>query len=101
MLCDLCSSSDIGSLDEGMVWFCRSCGTNDIRPIPDPKAIIPIPVIGHSIDDDDMRWTARCPECGIEHEFEGFFDSSDTDRCKCGCSFRVERVVFEDGSFLE
>lgn len=58
-------------------------------------------VVGFSIDNDDMRWVANCPECNIEYSFEGYFDPSDTDECKCGCTFRIERVEFEDGSFIE
>lgn len=58
-------------------------------------------VIGYSVDDDDMHWTAECSKCGREHVFTGYFDSSDVDECGCGCVFRVERVVFEDGSYIE
>ena len=30
--CDTCNSHDIGSWDQGTVWFCRDCQSNDIRP---------------------------------------------------------------------
>lgn len=58
-------------------------------------------VIGYSIDNDDMHWSVECPECGKEYTFTGYFDPSDTDECECGCVFRTERVVFEDGSYIE
>ena len=57
--------------------------------------------IGHSVDDDDMQWTVNCPECSREYRYEGYFESTDIDTCKCGCVYRTERVYFEDGSFME
>jgi hypothetical protein len=56
--------------------------------------------IGHSVDDDDMQWTVSCPECNREYRCEGYFDSTDTDTCRCGCVYRTDRVYFEDGSFM-
>ena len=56
--------------------------------------------IGHSVDGDDMQWTVNCPGCNREYKCEGYFESTDTDTCKCGCVFRTERVYFEDGSFI-
>lgn len=58
-------------------------------------------VVGHSIDDDDMQWTVNCPKCNREYRCEGYFESADTDTCKCGCLYRTERVYFEDGSFMD
>lgn len=55
---------------------------------------------GHSIDDDDMRWSASCPQCEREFEFTGFFDSEDVHVCSCGHGFRITRIYFEDGNYL-
>ena len=58
-------------------------------------------VDGHAIGDDDMNWTVECPECLKEIEYEGYFESSDLNRCKCGCYFLTRRVYFDDGSYIE
>ena len=57
--------------------------------------------IGHSVDGDDMQWTVNCPECNKEYRCDGYFESTDTDTCKCGCVYRTGRVYFEDGSFVD
>ena len=58
-------------------------------------------VDGWSIDDDDMNWTVECPECLKELEYTGYFEASDVNKCKCGCSFLTRRVYFEDGGYIE
>lgn len=65
------------------------------------KRRIDIPTVdGHSVDNDDMHWTVNCPACGCEIEYTGYFDSSDTNKCKCGNKFKTKRVYFEDGSYM-
>ena len=65
------------------------------------QAVVVRSAIGHSVDDDDMQWTVNCPECSLEYRYEGYFESTDIDTCKCGCVYRTDRVYFEDGSFME
>ncbi len=65
------------------------------------QAVVVRSAIGHSVDDDDMQWTVNCPECSREYRYEGYFESTDIDTCKCGCVYRTDRVYFEDGSFME
>ena len=56
---------------------------------------------GHSVDDDDMHWTVSCPTCERELEYRGFFDSGDTNKCKCGTEFKTRRVYLNNGSYME
>ena len=58
-------------------------------------------VDGHSIDNDDMNWNVTCPTCEHEIEYIGFFDSGDVKKCKCGAKFKIRRVYFYDGSYME
>ena len=37
---------------------------------------------GHGVDGDDMHWTVKCPACGQEHEYRGFFDPEDVTVCR-------------------
>ena len=58
-------------------------------------------VTGSFCDNDDSHWFLFCPSCEREIECAGFFDSGDTKKCKCGCVFKVSRVYFEDGGYIE
>jgi hypothetical protein len=55
---------------------------------------------GHSVD-DDMHWTVICPTCERELEYTGYFDSGDTNKCKCGTEFKTRRVYFYNDSYME
>lgn len=55
---------------------------------------------GHAITDDN--WTCMCEDCGRIMEFEGFFDPEDECTCdRCGNRFKIERIVFDDGTIIE
>lgn len=56
--------------------------------------------IGYSLDYDD-HWKVNCPDCGEEFEYEGFFDPEDITECTCGCTFKTEKIVFENGDFIK
>lgn len=56
---------------------------------------------GHAIDGDDMHWTVNCPTCEQELEYTGYYDSGDTNKCKCGTEFKTRRVYFDNGSYME
>lgn len=45
---------------------------------------------GTAINGCDDHWTVRCPECGREIEYYGYFDPDDINECQCGCEF-IER----------
>lgn len=55
---------------------------------------------GYSVDGDDMHWTVNCPECGKEFEYEGYFDSSDETKCKCGCVFTTQKVWIDEFTYI-
>jgi len=56
---------------------------------------------GYSVDGDDMHWTVACPECEKEFEYEGYFDSGDDTKCKCGCTFSTRKVWIDDANYIE
>jgi len=56
---------------------------------------------GHSVDGDDMHWTVSCPECEKEFEYQGYFDSGDETKCRCGCTFRTIKVWIDDTHYIE
>lgn len=56
---------------------------------------------GHAIDGDDMHWTVNCPNCDIEIEYKGYFDSSDLNKCKCGCRFTTTKVWIDEKYYIE
>lgn len=56
---------------------------------------------GYFNDDDDMSWVVNCPDCDAEIEYEGFYDSSDVTKCKCGCEFTTSCVYFSNGNFVK
>ena len=56
---------------------------------------------GYSVDGDDMHWTVCCPECEKEFEYQGYFDSGDETKCKCGCTFRTRKVWIDDSHYIE
>ncbi len=58
-------------------------------------------IVGHAIDDDDMHWTVECPQCDKELEYTGYFDSSDENKCTCGCVFKTERLYLENGGYIK
>lgn len=55
---------------------------------------------GHSVNNDDMRWTVNCPDCEQQFEYKGYFDSRDINKCECGCKFKTRRVYFDDDSYM-
>jgi hypothetical protein len=77
--------------------------TNEPSPSTDSESlgITKQSADGHSVDGDDMHWTVACPVCEKEFEYEGFFDSSDVTKCKCGTEFKTRRVYFDDGGYIE
>lgn len=55
---------------------------------------------GTAITDD--HWTANCPYCGGENEWQGFFDAEDICVCQqCKREFQVTEIIFENGSYIE
>ena len=81
------------------------------QPIGDMKMIVPTasPTIGNTtvvcsvvgIAFEEDHWQVTCPNCQKEFEYKGYFDSSDTTKCKCGTSFKTSRIEFENGSYIE
>lgn len=58
-------------------------------------------VHGFSVDGDDMNWTVNCPNCQTEIQYEGYFDSDDENKCKCGCVFKTERVWIDMENYID
>ncbi len=58
-------------------------------------------VCGNAIGGNDMAWSVECPNCTRVIAYSGFSDSSETNKCKCGCEFVTEKVYFENGSFMK
>ncbi|MEO6707190.1 MAG: hypothetical protein ABIN04_15230 [Ginsengibacter sp.] len=58
-------------------------------------------VEGYSIDEDDMHWTVNCPDCDKEYEYEGYFDSSDITKCRCGCEFKTACVWVTENEYIK
>jgi len=56
---------------------------------------------GHSVDGDDMHWTVSCPECEKEFEYQGYFDSCDETKCRCGCTFRTIKLWIDDTHYIK
>jgi len=56
-------------------------------------------ITGKAITDD--HWMVTCPRCGRVIEYVGFFDSTDIEKCDCGEEFKVERIMFEDGTVIK
>ena len=57
--------------------------------------------VAHAVNNDDMHFIIECPNCGIEHEYKGFFDPYDTDTCrKCKSYFRAEKLIMADGAII-
>jgi hypothetical protein len=54
---------------------------------------------GHSVNDDDMHWIVSCPNCERE-EYTGYFDSNDTNKCKCGTEFKTKRIYFDNDNYI-
>ena len=60
--CDNCESPDIGSFDNGSVWFCRDCKSNDIRPT------LIKPITRHTLGEAYMY----CSDCNAKlYSFDG------------------------------
>ncbi len=55
---------------------------------------------GTAVNGCDDRWTVRCPECGREIEYEGYFDPDDINECECGCEFITMRVWLDNEIFI-
>lgn len=65
-----------------------------------PETIILEEITGYAITDDN--WITECPYCRREEEWQGFFDSVDIYECReCKRKFRVEKIEFEDGSYIK
>ena len=60
-----------------------------------------ISVDGKSVDGSDDHWTVTCPVCESEIEYEGFFDSGELNKCKCGTEFKTRRVWIDDKNYIE
>lgn len=58
-------------------------------------------VDGYSIDGDDMHWIVSCPTCERDLEYQGYFDSGEINKCKCGTDFKTRRVYFDDVRYME
>lgn len=58
-------------------------------------------VYGFAIDNDETHWTVDCPKCKKELEYQGFFDSGIVNNCTCGAEFIIQRVYFDDESYIE
>lgn len=56
---------------------------------------------GYSVNGEDDHWTVNCPNCDHEFEYEGFFDSTDETKCKCGCIFVTTKVWINDYKYIK
>lgn len=55
---------------------------------------------GTAVNGCDDHWTVRCPECGREIEYEGYFDPADINECQCGYEFITMRVWLDNEIFI-
>ena len=85
---------------EQIAWL-KKQATEKSEPEVEKKPAAPLKAIGQSVNGDDMHWTVNCPTCDKEYEYKGFFDSTEQQKCKCGCIFITERMEFEDGSHIK
>lgn len=76
---------------------------DELLPSSQHDAKLPVvrSAVGYSVEGDDMHWTVSCPECNNEFEYEGYFDSSDITKCKCGCVFRTDKVWINDEMYIQ
>ena len=56
--------------------------------------------IGYSVNGDDMHWIVACPQCEKKFEYEGYFDSGEETKCKCGCTFLTSKVWIDDTHYI-
>jgi len=54
---------------------------------------------GIAIEED--HWIVECPDCNLEYEFQGYFDSGEPVKCDCGISFKVTKIIFSNGAYIE
>lgn len=54
----------------------------------------------YSTNGEDDNWTVECPSCSKEHGYSGFFDSSETETCSCGCKFKTTKMWLNDNQFI-
>ena len=53
---------------------------------------------GTAIEED--VWWANCPICDKYYDYEGIFDGEEITECSCGCKFRIRKIYFEDGNYI-
>ena len=69
------------------------------RQIEDARGMYGGKVFGRAINEN--TWTVHCPECEQVTTYTGYFDPEDDYVCICGCKFRCDRIVFDDGSCID
>lgn len=52
---------------------------------------------GLALNDAGDEWSATCPQCEKEYEYQGFWDPDDVTKCSCGCHFTIDEVEFDGG----
>ena len=57
-------------------------------------------VDGKSVNCQDDNWVVNCPNCDKEIEYTGYFDPDDLTKCSCETTFKINRIYFEDGSYI-
>lgn len=57
---------------------------------------------GLILDEYGENWEHTCPYCNAQYESTGYFDSSLIHTCdKCTKEYIVERIYFEDESYIQ
>ena len=56
---------------------------------------------GTALDKEGNHWIVDCPKCHKELEFKGFFDSSEQNKCECGCIFLTTKIFFDSGDYIK
>ena len=54
-----------------------------------------------ALDKIGEKWKVECPDCGIEIEYEGFFDYGELYTCECGCTFQVNKLYINENEYIE
>ena len=55
---------------------------------------------GHSVYGSDDHWSVKCPNCDIEYEYSGFYDSGEVTHCRCGCDFVTTRLWIDEDHYV-